>query len=124
VAGPLPLVEPASTYGQEADIQRNIASAAQYNPATKLGLTAGDQPSKKATVGGPTSAQVAAEVKRGMGPKSGLEAEEFTPAAPVQPYNGPHPFASKGLAEHRSHLGRLTNLSPAMQEYLGQSRRQ
>lgn len=125
MAGPLPLqIEHSpSSYGEESNVQSAIKSASQYNPATKLGITAEDQPSKKASTGGPTTQDILGEgtkpPKLGMGPKSGLEEPDEKRTLPnVQTYSGPHPFSSHGIDEHKQHLSRVSNLSPAMQEYL------
>ena len=131
--GPLPIVQKPSNYGQEAETQRLIGQAAQYNPATKLGITNEDQPSKKANSSVPdTQKQISAEVKgggkpvktmqQGFGPKSGLEPMGEAPTPQEMTPRGPS-FASATIAEHYAHLAALPNASPIVKYYAGKSNR-
>ncbi|SRR6266851_7873624 len=122
MAGPGPVVNidnGASKWGAETNTQKMIGEAAQYNPATKLGITNGDQPAKGNT-GMPTSQQVLTEASKppvqskGLGPSSGLEPSVEKPMG-GQPL-GPS-FASGTLAEHYAHLAGLPEASPIVQFY-------
>lgn len=123
MAGPGPVVNidnGASKWGAETNTQKMIGQAAQYNPATKLGITNGDQPAKTATAM-PTSDQIVSgpnrqqPVGRGFGPSSGLE-----PAGGAPPVGAPPSspsFTSRTLAEHYAHLAALPEASPIIQFY-------
>lgn len=104
MAGPLPLVpeNTPSSYGQEAQIQRDLASASQYNPATKLGITNEDQPSKKAPELNLTP-PVDASMKAAAKPQPAGEA----PAALPLP----------SLHQHFQKLASLPGASPEIQFY-------
>jgi hypothetical protein len=127
MAGPIPITEKPSNYGQEADTQRAISQAAQYNPATKLGITNEDQPSKKA-IPGPTTAQILApEGGSPTAPQSGVSV-----APPLGPQRaggyGPgsglaksvksaQPFNSRDIQSHYAHLAELPEASDEIKWY-------
>jgi hypothetical protein len=137
MAGPLPLptTEKASTYGQEAEVKRNISAAAQYNPATKLGITRDDQPSKKTTGGVPTTAQAissaisadptkpvplvgGSQVPTSTAPPLGRAREDgYGPSAGMGSMKSTQPFNSGNLQSHYAHLASLPDAGPELKWY-------
>jgi hypothetical protein len=138
MAGPLPLPieHGASSYGQEANIQRSISSAKQYNPASALGITADDQPSKKpvplnppAAKGIPSpveSSQPPASPAKIPGPAVGQGSKRtggFGPESGLGPsVKSTQPFNSGDLDSHYAHLGSLPDASQEIQWYARRSR--
>jgi hypothetical protein len=138
VAGPLPLPieHGASSYGQEANIQRDIASAKQYNPQSALGITAEDQPSKRPVpITPPTSKGIAPPVEsskspnapaRVPGPTVGARSTRtggFGPESGITPsVKSTQPFNSGDLDSHYAHLGSLPDASQEIQWYARRSR--
>ena len=133
---PLPTTEKASTYGQEEDVKRNISAAAQYNPATKLGITRDDQPSKKTTGPVPTTAQaissaISADPTKPVKPAGPpaipvstapplgrARKDGYGPASGLGPVNkSQHPFNSDSLQSHYAHIASLPDAGPELKWY-------
>lgn len=135
MAGVAPVQDGISKYGQETDTKKLIAAAAQYNPATKLGLTRDDQPSKKTTGPVPTTTQAVSKVVGSATkpvPPAGGPALPASTAPPLGrqrsdgygPSSGlggslksAYPFNSGTLASHYAHLSSLPDAGPELKWY-------
>lgn len=118
MAGPLPLIpeNTPSSYGQETQIQKDIQSASQYNPATKLGITADAQAKKKIPDVTPTTKKVLGKSPMDVEPdKIGEPLKSI--GTPPKPGAAPAALPLPSLHQHFQRLASLPGASPEIQFY-------